>query len=381
MRSGAWAPRSASARNRSSEVGSAQCRSSKASDDRLRSGACQKQGRHRSQLPASQFLRREFRRAVLRQRDVEQRREQGRIFGRVETDQPQSVLEIGEFLPVGRVGAAVAQPSPFGERVQRRVLQELRGGPFDPGVRRLGEFCAKLLDQTRLADAGLADDLDELTLACQRARPAARQQRKLVLAADERRQGARAAAPAAAARPHDAIERDRRRHALELMRALVLGDEKPGCLPLHARGDEHRPRFGRRLHPRRDVRRLAEHFAGRVDHDRAALDADAGGKLGRARSRVPGVEVGERALDGERGAHGALGVVLLRLRIAEEGHQPVAELLQDMAAETGHRGRGLVEIGADQVAPVLGVQPCGEARRADEIAKHDRDRTALGSVR
>ena len=72
---------------------------------------------------------------------------------------------------------------------------------------------------------------------------------------------------------------------------------------------------------------------------------------------VPGVEVGERALDGERGAHRALGVVLLRLRIAEEGHQPVAELLQDMAAETRHRGGGRVEIGADQVAPVLGVQP------------------------
>ena len=49
-------------------------------DDRLRSGASQKQGRHRSQLSASQFLRREFRRAVLRQRDIEQRREQWRIF-------------------------------------------------------------------------------------------------------------------------------------------------------------------------------------------------------------------------------------------------------------------------------------------------------------
>ena len=129
--------------------------------------------------------------------------------------------------------------------MQGRVLQELRGGPFDPGVRRLGEFCAKFLDQARLADAGLADDLDELTLAFERARPAARQQRKLVLAADQRRQGARPAPPAAAARPHDAIERDRRRHALEVMRALVLDDEKPRRLPLHARGDEHRPRLGR----------------------------------------------------------------------------------------------------------------------------------------
>ena len=346
-------------------------------DDRLRSGACQKQGRHRSQLPASQFLRREFRRAVLRQRDVEQRREQGRIFGRVETDQPQSVLEIGEFLPVGRVGAAVAQPSPFGERVQGRVLQELRGGPFDPGVRRLGKLCAELLDEARLADAGLADDLDELTLAFERARPAAREEREFVLAADERRQGARAAAPAAAARPHDAIERDRRRHALELMRALVFGDEKPGRLPLHARGDEHRPRFGRRLHPRRDVRRLAEHFAASRRPRRAPVEADAGGKLGRAGLRVTGVEVGERALDGERGAHRAFGVVLLRMRIAEERHQPVAELLQHMAAETRHRGGGLVEIGADQIAPVLGVQPRRKTRRADEIAEHHRDRAAL----
>ena len=142
--------------------------------DRLRSGPCQEHGRHRSQLPASQFLRREFRRAVLRQRDVEQRREQGRIFGRVETDQPQSVLEIGELLLFGRVGTAVAQPSPFGERVQGRVLQELRGGPFDPGVRRLGEFRAELLDEARFADARLADDLDELAFAFQRARPAAR---------------------------------------------------------------------------------------------------------------------------------------------------------------------------------------------------------------
>ena len=49
----------------------------------------------------------------------------------------------------------------------------------------------------------------------------------------------------------------------------------------------------------------------------------------------------KRALDRERGPHRALGVVLLRLRIAEERHQPVAELLQDMAAETRHRMRRL----------------------------------------
>ena len=70
-----------------------------------------------------------------------------------------------------------------------------------------------------------------------------------------------------------------------------------------------------------------------VDDDRTGLEADARGELRRARRGVPGVEVGERALDRERRPHGALGVVLLRLRIAEERHQPVAELLQHMAAK------------------------------------------------
>src|SRR5271166_1683024 len=94
--------------------------------------------------------------------------------------------------------------------MQGRVLQELGGGPLDPGVRRLGELAAELLDEPRLADAGLADDLDELTLAFDRMRPAACQQRELVLAANERRQGARAAAPGAAARPHNAAARAKR---------------------------------------------------------------------------------------------------------------------------------------------------------------------------
>ena len=90
------------------------------------------------------------------------------------------------------------------------------------------------------------------------------------------------------------------------------------------------------------------------------------------------VELGKRALDRERGPHRALGVVLLRLRIAEERHQPVAELLQHVAAKPSHRRRRLIEIGVDEVAPVLRIELRGEARRADKIAEHDRDRTAFG---
>ena len=162
------------------------------------------------------------------------------------------------------------------------------------------------------------------------------------------------------------------------MRALVLDDEKPSRLSLHARCDEHRPGFGRGLHPRGDIRRFAEYLARCVDHDLPGIKADARGKPGRARSSIPSVEVGERALDRERRAHRALGVILLGLRIPKQGHQPIAELLQHMAAKPGHRRRSLVEIGVDEVAPVLGVELGGEARRADEIAEHDRDRTTLG---
>ena len=85
--SGACAPRSASDRMRSSEVGSAQCRSSKTSTTGCVPRARQIPRRHRRELPSPQFLRREFRRTLLGQRNVDQRRDQGRVFGRVEADQ------------------------------------------------------------------------------------------------------------------------------------------------------------------------------------------------------------------------------------------------------------------------------------------------------
>ena len=142
-------------------------------NDRLSSRARQNPGRHRRQLPTPQFL---GRRTSHGGPPAGECRPAARAGARIRPRQgrsAQSVLEVGETPLVGRVGAAKAQSAPFGERVQGRVLQELRGGPFDPGVRRLGEFCAELLDEARLADAGLADDLDELTLAFERARPAA----------------------------------------------------------------------------------------------------------------------------------------------------------------------------------------------------------------
>src|SRR5215471_14931520 len=67
---------------------------------------------------------------------------------------------------------------------------------------------------------------------------------------------------------------------------------------------------------------------------------------------------------------GALGVVLVRERIAEQRHQPVAELFCHVAAHLHDRRRGSIEIGADKIAPFLGVELRGNSGRTDEIAEH-----------
>ena len=147
------------------------------------------------------------------------------------------------------------------------------------------------------------------------------------------------------------------------MAAALLGDEQAGDLALHPRRDHDRTRLGQRLHPRRDVGRVAENLARRIDHHRPGFDADAGGERRLAGAGVLAVQLGERALDRERRPHRALGIVLLRHRIAEQRHQPVAELLGDMAAHLGHRRRSGIEIGADQIAPLLGIELRGNAGR------------------
>ena len=308
--------------------------------DRLRARPGEKPCRQRRQLPAAQFLRREFRRAIFRQRDVDQRRDQGRIFGGVEADEPKRVLEVGEA-PVGRLIRAEALAAPFGDRVQRRILQELRRRQFDKGVGRLAKRRAKLLHEARLADAGFADNERELARAIARPLPAPAQEVELLLAPDERGERARASAPPAA-RAHDAVERDRRRHAFELGRAAVFGDEQPGSLALHVRGHEHRARLGKALERarrhwalRRTLRPSPSTTTG------PELEADARGELRRTFDGVPCIHLSKSALDRERRPHRAFSVVLLRVRIAEEGHQPVAEPLQHMAAKPRHRGRRL----------------------------------------
>jgi hypothetical protein len=82
-------------------------------------------------------------------------------------------------------------------------------------------------------------------------------------------------AASATARPDQAEQRHRLRHALEFVAAALLGDEETGDLTLHPRCHNDRTRIGQTLGSRRDVRYVAEYLSCRVDHHRPQVDRDA----------------------------------------------------------------------------------------------------------
>jgi hypothetical protein len=186
-----------------------------------------------------------------------------------------------------------------------------------------------------------------------------------------------ACAAFSAARADDSEQRHRLRHAFEVMAAALLDDEETGDLTLHPRCHNDRTRLGQTLRSRRDVRYVAEYLACRIDHHRPSVDSDTRGKRGLAGTRVFAVQLGEPALNSQRRPHRPLGIVLLRQRVAEQRHQPVAELLGNMAAHFRHRRGCGIEIGADEVAPLLGIEPRRNAGRIHQIAEHRRDMPAL----
>jgi hypothetical protein len=205
----------------------------------------------------------------------------------------------------------------------------------------------KLLDQARLPKAWFADNRYQLPLALPRALPASHQHGDFLVATHEGGESALSGSASTAARPNDPEQQHRLRHAFEFVAAPLLGDEQPRDLTLYQRRHHHGTRFGQRLSPRGDVRYIAENFAGRVEHRRASVDGDPCGERGLARAFVLAVQLGQRALNRERGAHSTLGIVLLRHRITEQRHQSVAQLLGDLAAHFHDRGRGGVDISGD----------------------------------
>ena len=78
--------------------------------------------------------------------------------------------------------------------------------------------------------------------------------------------------------------------------------------------------------------------------------------------------------------HRPLGIVLVRLRIAEIDEHAVAHVLRDEAAEALHGLGDAFLIGRDDLAQVFRVHARRECRRTDEVREHHRDLAALGGV-
>ena len=83
--------------------------------------------------------------------------------------------------------------------------------------------------------------------------------------------------------------------------------------------------------------------------------------------------------DGQRGADGALGVVLVRERSAEQGHDRVAdELLHGAAEALELRAQPLVVRPEDRLH-VLGVERLGARGEPDQVGKEDGHDLALAA--
>src|SRR4029077_18574789 len=79
----------------------------------------------------------------------------------------------------------------------------------------------------------------------------------------------------------------------------------------------------------------------------------------------------------QAGPHGSLGVIFVRLWVAEIDQHAVAHVLGDKAIEMGDRFGDATVIPADHLAHVLWIKPRRERRRTDQITKHHRELSTL----
>jgi hypothetical protein len=115
-------------------------------------------------------------------------------------------------------------------------------------------------------------------------------------------------------------------------------------------------------------------FANQIaDDHRPGGDPDAGLELGGS-----DLEPTDGVDQAEPGTDGALGIVLMRPRVAEIHQHAVAHVLGDKAVEAGDGFADGGMVGADDCAQILGIEDGRQRRRADQIAKHHRQLPAFG---
>jgi len=94
---------------------------------------------------------------------------------------------------------------------------------------------------------------------------------------------------------------------------------------------------------------------------------------------MPGlpVEIYDRIQNREARARSPLGIIVMRSGPTEISHDPVAEILRDVAVETRDRFGGCAMIPRDGLAPLLGVELSRDRGRADDVAEQHRQMPPL----
>jgi hypothetical protein len=114
--------------------------------------------------------------------------------------------------------------------------------------------------------------------------------------------------------------------------------------------------------------------------DEVADNDQAGGYANTGLQRDERFQLCHRRDQIQPGSYRSLGVVLMRLRIAEVDRHAVAQILRHEATKPAHDLGGAFMIDRDDLAKVFRVNARGQRGRADQVGEHHRYLPALGSV-
>jgi hypothetical protein len=165
--------------------------------------------------------------------------------------------------------------------------------------------------------------------------------------------------------PPSAAERDCSIADLDLAEISVF--EQIAGQPAGARGDHDGVRLGQGLEASGEIGRIA----GDIVLDHLAADDNQPGGNPDPRVELFGLVQLQHPIDQRQPAsRSALGVVLVRLRIAEIHQHAVAHVAGDKPAKALDNLCDAAMVGADDPAQILGIEPRRQGRRADQIAEH-----------
>src|SRR5438132_2006282 len=268
--------------------------------------------------------------------------------------------------------------------VGQAVALDIREGRLEP-------LALQLVEQARLADAGLAHDRDDLAAAAPGPLAALAQKRQLPGAPDQRHEppldrDLEARAPPAL--PGDPPGADRVVDPLDAPHATILGDEVAAHEPMSGLTNQDSARRRFRLQPRRQIDRLAlrrvvhaEVVADLPHDDGARVQPDAHREVDPALAAQRLGILALRALDRDGRRHCPHRVILVGDRRSEERHDAIARELVDRALVAVNRLHEVDEAPVHDTMEVLRVESGRQRREADTIDEQHRHLLALALQR